>query len=119
MKKIAYISLIGPILVIILRLVNIVKQVSLLGFNGDYQCAMSIMQNCSLFDYVFKGDEAIIMYMMIIFSFLILFSIINYISFLIRLYKNNNHKLLYTLIAITLSLVVASPFIVYYIQLIF
>lgn len=118
MKKIAYISLIGPALVIILRLITIVEQISILGISGDYECAISVTQNCSLFDYLFKGDEAILMYMMMLFSFLFLFLIINYTLLLVRLYKNNNHKLFYTLIALTLIIVVTSSFIVSYIQFI-
>ena len=62
MKKIACISLIGPALVVILRLITIIEQVNILWISGDYECAISISRSCSLFDYLFKGDEAIVMY---------------------------------------------------------
>lgn len=118
MKKIALYSLIGPIIVLFLRVFDIINQVIMLGFNGIYDCASYNSfegTKCSFFDYVFLGDVAMSMYLGIFASYILLFLAINYIVFLIRLYKDNKHTELYFFIALTLVVIVAFYFLTYYI----
>lgn len=118
MKKITLISLIAPIVVIILRIVDIIKKVNLRGINGTYECAISIHKPCSLFDYVFKGDDAILGYIALVITFLPSFIAVSYIFLLIKLYKDNRRKLFWVLIVVGIILLSACYFAFNYLQLI-
>jgi hypothetical protein len=112
MKKVTHISLIGPALLIILRVIEILKKVSALGFGNNYYCNLSTDAKCSLSYYIFKSDDALISYIAIVGSFLILFIATSYILYLNKLYKNNEKKLFWTLVALTAVVIVVSPFII-------
>ena len=91
-SKVALYSLVGPIIIFVLRLPDIYQQIHALGLNGVYDCAISFPKHCSMWEYLFTGDDAIVMYLGMFTSFLATFLLIIYISFLARLYKNNNHR---------------------------
>lgn len=116
MKKIALYSLFAPLIVVVLRLPDIYQQVNLLGVNGIYNCSMSWVKHCSLFEYLFTEDEAIFMYVVMLSSFVGLFLLISYISFLIKLYKDNKRTTLYKVLVLTIFIIVALYCGVYYLS---
>ncbi len=116
MKKITLISLIGPVLFIILRIVEVVERVKVLGLGNNYYCDLSTDAKCSLLHYIFKSDYAVLSYISIVSSFIFLFIITSYIFFLIKLYKENKIKLFWVLILFTILFLVSFPFIINYIQ---
>lgn len=111
MKKVTLISLIAPIVIVILRVIDITKKINLLGLNGRYQCAFSVDKPCSLFDYIFKGDDAIFTYIALATYFLLLFIAVSYIFLLIKLYKDNRRKLFWVVIAVSSMVLIATCFI--------
>ena len=113
-SKVALYSLVGPIIIFILRLPDMYQQINLLGINGVYDCAISFPRYCSMGEYLFTGDDAIVMYLGMLMSFVGLFLLIIYISFLARLYKNNNHRKVYRVLALTVFIIVALYCGIYY-----
>jgi hypothetical protein len=92
MKKITLIALIGPVLLIVLRIIDVLKKVSTYGLDNNYSCGITIERECSLSYYIFRSDDAVIFYLGFFLSFVLLFVITGYIFFLIKLYRDNNHK---------------------------
>ena len=120
MKKIILISfLFGPVLVIIQRIFEVIKIYNVLGLNGIYQCAITINKPCSFYSYVFHSDMSSLTYAAIILSFIILLIVVSYTFYLYKLYKNNNYKLFWILVGITILLVGVSPFVINYFQFIY
>lgn len=117
LKKLTLVSLIGPSYFLILRIRDIVKALNILGPNGNYSCAISVERYCSLSKYIFKSDDAMITYINIVISFFFLLLLTSYIFFLINLYKKGAGKLFWILIIITSLIVIASPFIINFIEL--
>jgi hypothetical protein len=88
MKKIALINLTGPVWVIVLRAIEAFKRFSVLGFDGVYDCEISVYKPCSLFDYLFKGADAFLTYISILISYACIFLVVGLIFLLIKMYKN-------------------------------
>ena len=118
MKKITLISLSGPVLLIILRVVEIIKAVNIYGSGDNYYCNFSTDEKCSLFYYIFKSDYAIISYIVIILSFIFLFAITSYIFFLLKIFRTRRFRLFWILILFTVLIFAVFPFIVNYIHII-
>lgn len=115
MKKITLISLIGPVLFVILRIVEVVKKISILGLDNNYYCSLSTDAKCSLLHYIFKSDYAVLSYISIVSSFILLFVVSSFIFFLIKLYKENKSKLFWALVLLTTLFLISCPFIINYI----
>lgn len=118
MKKIILISLVGPLLLIILRSISVLKKFNRLGFGDHYYCDLSTDMKCSFSDYIFKSDETLVFYIEIVLSFIFLLVITSYVFFLIRLYKAGRLRMFWSWIVFTVLILAASPFVIYFIQLI-
>lgn len=110
--------MIGPLLLILLRVIDVIKKVSTLGFGNNYYCNLSTDAKCSLSYYVFKSDDAVVSYVGIIVSFIFLLVVTSYVFFLIKIYKENRLRLFWTLVSLTAVVLIACPFVINYIQLI-
>ena len=117
-RKSALIALIGPLYFLFSRIAEIIRVVNILGVSGNYSCAISIERKCSLSEYIFKSDESVITYIGIVLSFISLLLITSYIFFLVNLYRKGAGKLFWILIIITILVIIASPFVINYIELI-
>jgi hypothetical protein len=116
MKKIILISLLGPLWLIVERGFEVIKYFNVMGLNGVYECQITMHKPCSFFEYVFTSDMSVATQIAIILSFTTLFVLVSYIFYLVKLYKNNNHKLFWILIGITVSLIILGYFAINYIQ---
>lgn len=115
-QKITLISLILPVLFGIYYFVDVVRQISIHGVLGVYDCGIAFPLNCSLLEYIFTTLSFFAYAGISVIAFVVVFVILNYILFQIRLYKNARYNLFWILILLMLGVIIYISYLINYLM---
>ena len=114
-RKAFYETLLGTFLWFLFGVVTIVVEI-LNNKTGIYQCAISVEKSCGLSEYILKSDSSIVFYISIVLIFILLLITTNIIYLLVYLYRKENKKLFWTILALVIITIITLTFLIQYLQ---